>query len=67
MNSNLFDNARKKKEKPARGSYQQDIYWTKEIEETMKLGYSQEVAYGIVSKRKIKELFEKDRKVNCRR
>ena len=44
-----------------------DAYWTKEIEETMKLGYPYEVAYAMVSKRKIQELFEKDIKINCGR
>jgi hypothetical protein len=41
----------------------QDMYWTKEIEETMKLGYSYEIAYALVSKEKIQELFEKDIKI----
>lgn len=53
-----------KKEKPVRKTLQQDRYWEKEIEETMKFGYSYEVAYAIVSKRKIQELFDKDIKIN---
>jgi len=55
------------KENSQQDAIQQDIYWTKEIEEAMKLGYSYEVAYGIVSKRKIQEFFEKDRKINLGR
>lgn len=38
----------------------QDMYWGKEIEDMMKLGYSYELAYALVSKEKIKELFDKD-------
>lgn len=38
----------------------EDMYWFKEIEETMKLGYSYQVAYALVSKKKIQELFDKD-------
>lgn len=38
----------------------QDMYWGKDIEDTMKLGYSYEIAYALVSKRKIQELFDND-------
>lgn len=38
----------------------QDMYWGKDIEDTMKLGYSYKIAYALVSKRKIQELFDKD-------
>lgn len=38
----------------------QDMYWGKEIEDMMKLGYSYEMAYALVSKQKIQELFDKD-------
>jgi hypothetical protein len=40
-----------------------DPYWHKEVEELMKLGYSFPIAYSLVSKRKIQELFEKDVRV----
>ena len=64
MNSKLFNkrHTHQEKENQAR-----DSYWTKEIEETMKLGYPYEVAYAMISKRKIQELFEKDIKINCGR
>jgi hypothetical protein len=39
--------------------------WEKKIEEMMELGYSYEVAYAIISRRRIQELFDKDAKVNC--
>lgn len=42
----------------------QDMYWTKEILDTMKLGYSYELAYALVSKKKIQELFENDVRIN---
>ncbi len=38
----------------------QDMYWGKEIEDMMKLGYSYQLAYALVSKEKIQELFDKD-------
>lgn len=38
----------------------QDMYWGKDIEDMMKLGYRYEVAYALVSKEKIRELFEND-------
>jgi hypothetical protein len=38
----------------------QDMYWGKEIEDMMKLGYSYKLAYALVSKEKIQELFDKD-------
>lgn len=41
----------------------QDMYWHQEIENTMKLGYSYQIAYALVSKKKIQELFEKDVKI----
>lgn len=37
-----------------------DMYWGKEIEDTMKLGYPYEIAYALVSKAKVQELFEND-------
>ena len=42
---------------------QQEIILAQKIEETMKLGYSYEVAYAIVSKMRIQELFERDVKI----
>lgn len=48
---------------PVQKAPSQDMYWHKEIEDTMKLGYSYEVAYAIVSKQKIRELFDKDEKI----
>jgi len=39
---------------------EQDMYWGKDIEDMMMLGYSYEVAYALVSKKKIQELFEND-------
>jgi hypothetical protein len=44
---------------------QEETIWTQKIEETMKLGYSYEVAYAIVSKIRIQELFERDVKIEC--
>ena len=41
----------------------QDMYWHQEIQETMKLGYSYQIAYALVSKKKIQELFDKDVKI----
>ncbi len=38
----------------------QDMYWGKDIEDTMKLGYSYKIAYALVSKKKIQELFDND-------
>lgn len=43
------------------------MYWGKEIEDTMKLGYSYEVAYALVSKAKVQELFENDVRISERR
>lgn len=67
MTSNLFNKKHtwRQKEKPQQDTTQQDIYWTKEIEKTMSLVYSYEVAYAMVSKRKIQEFFEADIKINC--
>ena len=59
MTSILFN---KRYTQPEKENPTQDAYWTREIEETMKLGYSYEVAYAMVSKRKIQEFFDKDRK-----
>jgi len=65
MKSNLFNkHTHQKKEQSAQKPPQKDTYWDKEIEEMMQLGYSYEVAYAIVSKRKIQELFDKDVKIN---
>lgn len=44
---------------------QKVMTWEKQIEEMMELGYSYEVAYAIISRRRIQELFDKDGKVNC--
>jgi hypothetical protein len=44
---------------------QQEMIWTQKIQETMKLGYSYEMAYAIVSKIRIRELFERDVKIEC--
>lgn len=41
----------------------EDTYWHKEIEELMKRGYSYPIAYALISKKKIQELFEKDVRV----
>ena len=46
-------------------SLQQEMIWEQKVEETMKLGYSYEVAYAIVSKIRIKDLFERDIKIEC--
>lgn len=44
-----------------------DTYWYNEIQELMKKGYSYKIAYELVSKKKIQELFEKDVRVNSNR
>lgn len=44
---------------------QKDMTWEKQIEEMIKFGYPYEIACAIVSKRRIRELFEKDVKVHC--
>lgn len=41
----------------------EDLYWHNEIEEMIKQGYSYKMAYALVSKKKIRELFEKDVKI----
>lgn len=41
----------------------EDMYWCKDIEEMMKQGYSYQMAYALVSKKKIQELFDKDVKI----
>jgi hypothetical protein len=39
------------------------MYWGNDIQDKMKLGYSYRDAYALVSREKIRELFENDRKV----
>jgi len=67
MTSKCFKKRRLPQEKAELGKnpVQEVMTWEKKIEEMMKLGYSYEVAYAIVSRRRIQELFDKDAKVNC--
>lgn len=38
--------------------------WNKEIQDMIKKGYSYELAYALISKRKVQEMFDKDIRIN---
>lgn len=40
-----------------------NMYWGIDIQEKMKLGYSYKDAYALVSREKIRELFENDERI----
>ncbi len=69
MKSKFFNKWDKpqKKEKPVQEPPQQEVYWEKKIKKLMERGNSYAIAYAMVSKRRIQELFEKDVKINDER
>jgi hypothetical protein len=67
MTSKCFKKRRVPQEKDELGKnpVQEVMTWEKKIEQMVGQGYSYEVAYAIISRRRIQELFDKDAKVNC--